>query len=175
MYARAKYTKYKMATTKFSICRRMICEICSYLYFFGKIPGSWDFAKSRPGNPGIENSWSRWSLMMMFLKVQCAKISTINSSAVFFFLKSKICTLPPHCLKPNVMTLIPPFVLFPGGLSWIWFLCPYCIQDGYPAEKLRRRLNSEDWRQSCRVTSIGTKPSERLVELRNLWERYNKS
>ena len=27
-----------------------------------KIPGSWDFAKSRPVNPGIENSWSRWSL-----------------------------------------------------------------------------------------------------------------
>ena len=23
--------------------------------FFGKIPGSWDFAKSHPGNPGIEN------------------------------------------------------------------------------------------------------------------------
>ena len=27
-----------------------------------KIPGSHDFAKSRSGNPGIENSWSRWSL-----------------------------------------------------------------------------------------------------------------
>ena len=50
-------------------------------------------------------------------KVQCAIISTINSSALFFFLKSKICTLPSHCLKPNVMILIPPFVLFPGGFS----------------------------------------------------------
>ena len=27
-----------------------------------KIPGSRDFAKSRPVSPGIENSWSRWSL-----------------------------------------------------------------------------------------------------------------
>ena len=30
-----------------------------------KIPGSRDFAKSRPGNPGIENSWSRWSLLVI--------------------------------------------------------------------------------------------------------------
>ena len=53
------------------------------------------------------------------------------------------------------MILIPPFVLY-----WFLFLCPYCIQEEYPAEKLRRRFNSEDWRQSCRVTSIGTKPSK---------------
>ena len=31
-----------------------------------KIPGSRDFAKSRPGNPGIENSWSRWGLPVTY-------------------------------------------------------------------------------------------------------------
>ena len=29
-----------------------------------KIPGSRDFAKSNPGNPRIENSWSHWSLLV---------------------------------------------------------------------------------------------------------------
>ena len=32
-----------------------------------KIPGSRDFTKSRPGNPRIENSWSRWSLLARHL------------------------------------------------------------------------------------------------------------
>ena len=39
MYLMAKYTKYKMTTTKFSIWRHIICEICPFPYFFGKIPG----------------------------------------------------------------------------------------------------------------------------------------
>ena len=42
-----------------------------------KIPGSRDFAKSRPGNPGIENPWSRLSLLArrkkMFSLWHCPK------------------------------------------------------------------------------------------------------
>ena len=53
MYLMAKYTKYKMTTTKFSIWRHIICEICPFPYFFGKIPG-WKFqANPVPKNPGI--------------------------------------------------------------------------------------------------------------------------
>ena len=32
-----------------------------------KTLGSWDFAKSCLGNPGIENSWSRWGLFIGWL------------------------------------------------------------------------------------------------------------
>ena len=39
MYLRAKYAKYKMATTKFSIWRHIVCEICPYPYFFDEILG----------------------------------------------------------------------------------------------------------------------------------------
>ena len=38
MYLRAKYTKYKMAKTKFSIWRYVICEICKKM---GKIAHFW--------------------------------------------------------------------------------------------------------------------------------------
>ena len=53
--------------------KRKSCEIPHFLVKFRdtnfrlipsqKILGSRDFAKSRPENRGIENSWSRWSLL----------------------------------------------------------------------------------------------------------------
>ena len=39
MYLRAKYTKYKMATTKFSIWRHVICEICNKNWLKSHISG----------------------------------------------------------------------------------------------------------------------------------------
>ena len=62
-----------------------------------KIPGSRDFAKSRPGNPGIENPWFRWglfisrtcwgSLTLIFAEFRLSKVccfwSTIKPQSIF--------------------------------------------------------------------------------------------
>ena len=54
-----------------------------------KNPGSLDFAKSRPGNPGIKNSWSRWSLIV-----------TLWTLFVRFSATNKI--LSTYCLKDQL-------------------------------------------------------------------------
>ena len=57
---------YMMASLVYFTNKQVLQNVWNWpnLWADNEIPRSRDFAKSRPGNPGIEKSWSRWSLFM---------------------------------------------------------------------------------------------------------------
>ena len=77
-----------------------------------KIPGSRDFAKSRPVSPGIENSWSRWGLMVRHSYSFLSRSSTptlslcqIPQPSCSFWVSWRTCVRTSYLLPQNAPIL----------------------------------------------------------------------